>query len=129
MIFQEKISLTTSIRQRQLLRIITYWDRSILTDRHIPANRPDITLLDKRNREAYLIDVTVPDNNNMQETIQSEVLEYTELSDEIKEQWQLNKVTVVPIIMSTPGIIPYSLVKILTTLGLTKHLVAEIQSQ
>jgi len=37
-----------------------YWNRSIITDKTIPANRPDITFTNKKTKTTYLIDTAVP---------------------------------------------------------------------
>lgn len=46
-----------------------YFDRTIHTDHTIYNNRPDITLIDKINKHTYLIDIAVPNSNNIQITI------------------------------------------------------------
>jgi len=45
-----------------------YWDRSILvlTDKTIPFNRPDITFLNKKTKNTFLIDTKSRQNNNLQ---------------------------------------------------------------
>ena len=32
-----------------------YWNRSIITDKTIPSNRPDITLLNKKTKNAFYV--------------------------------------------------------------------------
>jgi hypothetical protein len=46
-----------------------YFDRAILTDRTIHYNRPDITLLDRLNSKALIIDIAIPNSHNLQTTI------------------------------------------------------------
>ena len=43
-----------------------YWNRSILTDKTVPFNRPDITFISKKTKNTFLIDIAVPNihNNN-----------------------------------------------------------------
>jgi len=36
-----------------------YWNRSILTDKTIPFNRPDITFINKKTKNTFLIDIAV----------------------------------------------------------------------
>ncbi|RZF33428.1 hypothetical protein LSTR_LSTR015404 [Laodelphax striatellus] len=45
-----------------------YWDRSIRTDLTIMANRPDVMMLDKKKKIAFLIDVAIPLNHNLRST-------------------------------------------------------------
>lgn len=95
-----------------------YYDRAILTDRTIHYNRPDITLVDKINKTGYLIDIAVPNTHNVQSTICEKLTKYTELKEEIARLWHLQKVTIVPIVLSTTGIIPKQLHQSLKTLNL-----------
>jgi len=37
-----------------------YWNRSILTDKTIPFNQPDITFMNKKTKNNFLIDTAVP---------------------------------------------------------------------
>ena len=46
-----------------------YWNRSIITDKTIPANWPDITFTNKRTKTTYLIDIAVPITHNLAKTI------------------------------------------------------------
>jgi len=43
-----------------------FWNRSILTDKTVPFNRPDITFISKKTKNTFLIDIAVPNihNNN-----------------------------------------------------------------
>jgi hypothetical protein len=42
-----------------------YFDRTVLTDIHIQHNRPDIIILNKQQKQAYLLDVAVPNSHNI----------------------------------------------------------------
>jgi ribosomal protein L37E len=37
-----------------------YWNISILTDKTIPFNRPDITFINEKTKNTFLIDIAVP---------------------------------------------------------------------
>jgi hypothetical protein len=41
-----------------------YFDRTVLTDIHIKHNRPDIIILNKQQKQAYLLDIAVPNSHN-----------------------------------------------------------------
>jgi hypothetical protein len=43
-----------------------YWDRTIITDRTISNNRPDITLIDKVKKKTFLIDIAIPSDHRSQ---------------------------------------------------------------
>jgi hypothetical protein len=44
------------------------WDCSVITDKTIPANRPDIIVTDRVNKYTYLIDIAVPGTMNLERT-------------------------------------------------------------
>jgi len=46
-----------------------YWNRSILTDKTIPFNRPDRTFMNKKTKDAFLVDIAVPNTHNLAKTI------------------------------------------------------------
>jgi hypothetical protein len=46
-----------------------YWDRSVITDKTIPSNRPDITFINKTTRNTFLIDIAVPNTHNLAKII------------------------------------------------------------
>ncbi|KAL0859464.1 hypothetical protein ABMA27_010634 [Loxostege sticticalis] len=95
-----------------------YFDRAILTDRTTHYNRPDITLQDKKNHTATIIDIAIPNTHNLQNTIAEKLSKYTDLKDEIRRMWRLNEVSIVPIVLSTTGVIPKQLHQSLITLHL-----------
>lgn len=96
-----------------------YWDRPLITDQSVRANRPDIVLLNKRCKTAELIDVAVPLNANLQKTYAEKVNKYVDLAEEIKDMWHLKKVTIRPLIISATGIVPKSLVAQLAELNIS----------
>jgi hypothetical protein len=46
-----------------------YWNRSILTDKTMPFNRPDITFMNKKTKNIFLIDIAVPNTHNLAKTV------------------------------------------------------------
>jgi hypothetical protein len=44
------------------------FDRTVLTDIHIQHNRPDIIILNKQQKQAYLLDIAVPNSHNITQT-------------------------------------------------------------
>jgi predicted methyltransferase MtxX (methanogen marker protein 4) len=81
-------------------------DRSIITDRTIHNNRPDIVVLDKTITEAYSIDVAIPNSHNLHSTITKKLRKYTDLKEELTRIWQLKRAYIIPLVLSTTGIIP-----------------------
>lgn len=104
-----------------------YYDRTIITDRRVTNNRPDIVLMDKRVKSVYLIDVAIPNNNNMLDKYREKKAKYAELAIEIQQMWQMDRVEVIPIVVSSTGLVPKTLNKDLVSLGLHKNTFIDIQ--
>jgi hypothetical protein len=62
-----------------------YWNRSIITDKTIPSNRPDITFTNKKTKNTFLIDIAVPSTHNLAKTITEKQNKYQELANEIRD--------------------------------------------
>ncbi|CAH2019742.1 unnamed protein product [Acanthoscelides obtectus] len=80
-----------------------YWDRTVLTDQYIKQNRPDIIIVDKGAQKVTLIDVAIPNSNNLTYKHNEKVAKYRELEFQIKRQWKMKYVETIPIIMSSTG--------------------------
>lgn len=105
-----------------------YWNRSIITDRSVSSNKPDIVWHDKKTKKVYLIDVAVPLAHNIQKKRSEKILKYQPLANEIKEMWSdVEKVTIVPIIVGATGEIPKFLQESLAELQLKKGLFIQLQ--
>jgi hypothetical protein len=104
-----------------------YRNRSIITDITIPFNRHDITLMNKKTKNTFLIDIAIPHTHNLAKTITEKQKKYQELANEIRVMWKQDAVQVVPIVISATGIIPKSLSQSLKRLNL--HPNAYIQMQ
>jgi hypothetical protein len=104
-----------------------YFDRTVLTDIHIQHNRPDIIILNKQQKQAYLLDIAVPNSHNITQTYNTKINKYLELSVAMRNLWCLEKISILPLIISATGIVPQSLFKNLKILDLENTLVVEIQ--
>lgn len=104
-----------------------YWNRSIITDRHIPNNIPDIVLTLKEEKSTYMIDVAIPLGPNINKTYSEKISKYLPLADEIKIMWRMNKVKIIPVILGATGEIPVTLHKSLRDLQLSAGLISLMQ--
>jgi hypothetical protein len=104
-----------------------YWNRSIITDKTIPSNRPDITFMNKTTKNTFLIDIAVPNTHNLAKIITEKQEKYRQLANEISAMWKQNTVQVFPIVISSTGVIPKSLSQSLKRLNL--HPNTSIQMQ
>lgn len=104
-----------------------YFDRSVITDRVVQNNRPDIIFQDKQAKKVFLIDIAVPNSHNIQNVIREKAQKYSELSVEIVRMWKANNVCVVPIVLSATGVIPKALLDSIKTLDLPTNIFATLQ--
>jgi len=95
-----------------------YWNHSILTDKTISFNRTDITFMNKKTKNTFLIDIAVPNTHNLAKSITDKQNKYQELANEIRAMWKQKAAQVIPIVISSTGVIPKSLSQSLTTLNL-----------
>jgi len=104
-----------------------YWNRSILTDKTIHFNRPDITFMNKKTKNTFLIDIAVPYTHSLAKTITDKQNKYQELANEICAMWKQNTAQVVPIVISSTGVIPKSLSQSLKRLKLHPNTYIQMQ--
>jgi hypothetical protein len=67
-----------------------YWNRSIITDKTIPSNRPDITFVNKTTKNTFLIDIALPNTHNLAKIINEKQEKYRELANKISAMWKQN---------------------------------------
>lgn len=107
---------------------VLYWDRPIITDRTVDYNRPDIVIIDKANKNAILVDIACPLSANLQKTEREKIAKYQNLSVEIKHAWKLKEVRIIPIVISSTGIVSRCFTGNLERLALPNGLIVTIQS-
>ncbi|XP_075985623.1 uncharacterized protein LOC142982824 [Anticarsia gemmatalis] len=95
-----------------------YWDRSIITDRTIIANKPDIVVVDRSERVAVIVDITVPHDENLVKAEKDKEVKYLDLAHEIVDMWDVDSAIIVPIVVSVNGLIAKSLDQHLRRLAL-----------
>jgi hypothetical protein len=81
------------------------WDTAMVTDRSVEANRPDIVLFDRWERKAMIIDVAVPLDANVVTTVAEKKRKYQPLAIEFKDMYQVDVVDIVPVVISTNGLV------------------------
>ncbi|KAL1448298.1 hypothetical protein WDU94_008925 [Cyamophila willieti] len=82
-----------------------YWNQPIITDTHIPHNKPDILVINKKNKEAYMIDVSIPLDENLHKAYMEKKKKYEDLKSKLIRMYNLNKVKIIPIIISSNGLV------------------------
>ena len=84
------------------------WDAMIQCKKKIEARKPDIVLVDKKNKEVKIIDVAIPGDVRVCEKELEKTDKYKPLKDEIARLWKMRMVTVIPIVAGTLRVITRS---------------------
>ena len=73
---------------------------SIQTEMKIEHNKPDLVLLDKKERTCYIIDVTYPFDTRVEKQEKEKFEYYTDLKYELLKVWntEVTKVYIIPIV-------------------------------
>jgi hypothetical protein len=97
-----------------------YHDRPVITDRTIHSNRPDIVVLDKTIREAYLMGVATPKVRAFTEASPKSFRRMQSWKKIHFLKWQLETACIIPRVLSTTGIIPSKLRRSFKSLDLRR---------
>ena len=84
------------------------WDFNIQTDNEIQARRPDIVVVNKKDRKCYIIDVAVQGDVRIAEKETEKIEKYDELKREVERLWKV-KAKVMPIVLGALGTVTRSL--------------------
>ena len=93
------------------------WDFTIQTDHVIEAKRPDMIVVEKRNKCCKIIDFAIPYDSRIEEKEVEKVVKYQDLARELKKLWKM-KTMVIPIVIGTFGTVPKDLKKRLENIGI-----------
>jgi len=84
------------------------WDMKLQTDKVLAHNRPDIVVLEKKERLCRLIDVACPFDTRVVDKEREKIEHYNDLKFEIKRIWNCKEVKVIPIVIGALGTISKS---------------------
>ena len=74
-----------------------------------------------------MINITVPNTHNLAKTITDKQNKYQELANEICAMWKQKAAQLIPIVISSTGVIPKSLLQNLTRLNLQPNTYRQLQ--
>ena len=63
------------------------WDFSIQTNHVIEARRPDMIIVEKKDKKCEIIDFAVPYDTRVDEKEKEKIQKYQELARELKKLW------------------------------------------
>jgi hypothetical protein len=99
---------TTNAKPEQVLsndKAKLLWITPIIPDRSVEANRSDLVLFDKKAETAIIVDIAIPLNDNLETTIAEKKRKYLPLAVELKDIYKLKSISIVPLVMSTNGLV------------------------
>ena len=85
------------------------WDSPVITDRHVPCDKPDIVIQEKSG-SCQIIDVAIPSDYNIQKKATEKMSKYVDLQIECQRLWN-KKVEVIPVIIGATGIVDKNIKK------------------
>jgi len=65
--------------------------------------------MNKKTKNTFLIDIAVPNTHNLAKIITEKQNKYQEVANEMCAMWKQNAVQLIPIVISSTGVIPKSL--------------------
>jgi len=83
--------------------------------------------MNKIKKNNFLIDIAVPNTHNLAKTITDKQNKYQEMANEICAMWKQKAAQVIPIVISSTGVIPKSLSQSLTRLNLHPNTYLQVQ--
>ena len=99
----------------------------MLTDRTVHHNKPDILIIDRQNKIADIIDISVPNDENIRKAYAEKLRKYQDLAIELKDLYKLDSARVTALIISTNGLIPKSTITATSYLKLSDELIKDSQ--
>ena len=93
-------------------------DFSIQTDHVIEARRPDLVVVDKKERSCKIIDFAVPADSRIEEKEKDKIEKYQDLARELQKIWNV-KVKIIPLLVGTLGALPNQFGNRLKQIGIT----------
>ena len=100
-------------------------DFTIRTDCVIEAWRPDLVVVDKKERSCKIIDFVVPGDSRIEEKEKGKIKKYQDLGRELQKIWNV-KVKIIPLVVGSFSAIPKQFGNRLKQIGITAE-TAQVQ--
>ena len=81
------------------------WDFSIQPDHVTEARRPDLVVVDRKERSSKIIDFAVPGDSRIEEKEKDKIEKYQDLGRELQKLWNV-KLKIIPLVVGVLGTIP-----------------------
>ena len=93
----------------EIQNITIMWDVAIPTPSNIPNNRPDIIIYDRNERTCKIIDISIPQDQNINVKTAEKITKYKNLETELQTCWNLKEIVTLPIIIGAFGTVTNSI--------------------
>ena len=81
------------------------WECHIHADHHVKARRPDLVIVNEREKTCQIIDVFIPVDTAVREKEKEKMKKYQDLAREVGKMWRV-KVKVLPVVIGALGTVP-----------------------
>ena len=92
-----------------------WWDQTVITPTKFVANRPDMMIVDRRSKEWFMVDFSVPYDPNVAKKEEEKISKYKDLAAEVARMNAV-RVEVVPIVVGALGVVSKDLLSWLKVL-------------
>ena len=88
---------------------------------------PDVTSINKKTKNAFLINIAVPNTHKLAKTITNKQNKYRGMANGICAMWKQNTAQVIPLVISSTVVIPKSLSQSLKRLNFHPNTYIQMQ--
>ena len=87
-------------------QVTIYYDKPIPTGRYIEnkAIKPDILIHNHQENTVQIIDVSIPNDFGINRAEREKITKYQDLKNALNDEWELNNIEVIPIIIGATGL-------------------------
>ena len=97
------------------------WNIDVHCDNVIEARKPDMILIDKKERKGIIIDIAVPADVRVGEKVRETMEKYQDLQRETGRMWKLKMLEVVPVVIGDLGSVTKEFDGWIEKLGITNN--------
>lgn len=124
---QQHLYQPKTLLQNQRYKL--YWDATLITDRGVAHNRPDVALFDMERETCLLLDFTIPADDNLTRAYTEKLSKYADLAFQLRELYKLKSISILPLIISVNGLVEEHLIGNTDRLCLPREVISSSQKQ
>ena len=94
------------------------WDFGVQTDHVMEARRPDLIVVNKKERSCKIIDFVVPGDSSIEEKEKDKIEKYQDLASKLQKIWNV-AVKIIPLVVASLVALPKQFGNRLKQIGIT----------